>query len=57
MFEDSPNGVLAAVRAGMQVVMLPDENIPEEFRKDATIVVSALDETPFEKFGLPPLEK
>lgn len=56
MFEDAPNGVRAALSAGMQVVMVPDENIPEELRKDATVVVSSVDEVDLEPFGLPPLK-
>lgn len=57
MFEDAPNGVQAALKAGMQVVMVPDENIPMELRQNATLTVTAVDETPLEKFGLPPLNK
>ncbi|XP_066159207.1 probable pseudouridine-5'-phosphatase isoform X1 [Euwallacea fornicatus] len=56
VFEDSPNGVQAAISAGMQVIMIPDENIPTELRKGASFVVSSVDETPLEKFGLPPLK-
>ncbi|KAL1491356.1 hypothetical protein ABEB36_011964 [Hypothenemus hampei] len=55
VFEDAPNGVQAALAAGMQVVMVPDENTPLESRKNATLVVTSIDETPLEKFGLPPL--
>ncbi|CAG9771634.1 unnamed protein product [Ceutorhynchus assimilis] len=57
VFEDAPNGVKAAVSAGMQVVMVPDENIAEDQRKGATVVVSSLDLTPLEKFGLPSLKE
>ncbi|XP_066261600.1 probable pseudouridine-5'-phosphatase isoform X1 [Euwallacea similis] len=55
VLEDSPNGVQAAISAGMQVIMVPDENIPMELREAASFVVSSVDETPLEKFGLPPL--
>lgn len=55
VFEDAPNGVAAAVSAGMQVVMIPDENVPAELQKSATIRVSSLSDTPLEKFGLPAL--
>lgn len=55
MFEDAPNGVTAAIAAGMQVVMIPDENVPVEFRKDAHVVVNSLEEAPLNLFGLPPL--
>ncbi|XP_050304942.1 probable pseudouridine-5'-phosphatase isoform X3 [Anthonomus grandis grandis] len=57
VFEDAPNGVQAAVNAGMQVVMCPDENVPSELRKNATMVVNSLDDTPVEAFGLPELIK
>lgn len=57
VFEDAPNGVQAALQAGMQVIMVPDENIPMELRQNATLTVSAIDEAPLEKFGLPPLDK
>ncbi|XP_019767331.1 probable pseudouridine-5'-phosphatase isoform X2 [Dendroctonus ponderosae] len=56
VFEDAPNGVQAAVSAGMQVVMVPDENVPVEARKNATLVVNSLDKTPLEQFGLPPIK-
>lgn len=56
VIEDAPNGVVAAVKAGMQVVMVPDPNVPEEMRKDATIVLNSLTEFRPEDFGLPPFE-
>lgn len=57
VFEDAPNGVTAANAAGMQVVMVPDENVPVELRKGADLEVSALDEVALDLFGLPPLPK
>ncbi|CAH1175709.1 unnamed protein product [Phaedon cochleariae] len=56
VFEDAPNGVTAAVRAGMQVIMLPDENVPEELQREAHITISSLEEAPLQLFGLPPLQ-
>uniref|UniRef100_A0A6P7H633 Pseudouridine-5'-phosphatase-like n=1 Tax=Diabrotica virgifera virgifera TaxID=50390 RepID=A0A6P7H633_DIAVI len=55
VFEDAPNGVLAAISAGMQAVMLPDENVSPELRKNAHVVIDRLDRAPLEKFGLPSL--
>lgn len=43
----------AAVSAGMQVIMIPDENVPIELQQLANVRVSSLTEVPLEKFGLP----
>ncbi|KAG4074544.1 hypothetical protein HA402_005609 [Bradysia odoriphaga] len=56
VFEDAPNGVKAAVAAGMQCVMVPDVIIADEQRKDATLVLNSLAEFQPEVFGLPPFE-
>lgn len=37
----------------MQVVMIPDENVPLELQKLAHVRISSLLDTPLEKFGLP----
>ncbi|XP_023024806.1 probable pseudouridine-5'-phosphatase [Leptinotarsa decemlineata] len=52
-FEDAANGVKSAVGAGMQVVMVPDPDTPEEKRKSATLVLESLTEFKPEQFGLP----
>ncbi|XP_023028961.1 pseudouridine-5'-phosphatase isoform X2 [Leptinotarsa decemlineata] len=56
VFEDAPNGVAAALKAGMQVVMIPDENVPAEMLIEAPIKINRLEEAPLELFGLPPLK-
>lgn len=56
VFEDAPNGVTAAVKAGMQVVMVPDEHIKEELRREATLVISSLEDFQPEVFALPPFK-
>lgn len=53
VFEDAPNGVTAAIAAGMQAVMVPDPHIEEEQRKHATVVLTSLEDFRPEQFGLP----
>jgi len=53
VFEDSPNGVLSAINANMQCVMVPDPRLKKELCTNATKVIQSLDEFKPEEFGLP----
>lgn len=53
VFEDAPNGVTAALRANMQVVMVPEEHVDEKERQKATLTLNSLQEFKPELFNLP----
>ncbi|KAJ8974885.1 hypothetical protein NQ317_011731 [Molorchus minor] len=48
-----PNGVTAALKAGMQVVMVPADFVTVELRKQASQVLKSLNDFKPELFGLP----
>ncbi|XP_044259522.1 pseudouridine-5'-phosphatase-like [Tribolium madens] len=56
VLEDAPNGARGAIDAGMQAVLVPAADVPEEKRKPATLVLNSLLEFKPELFGLPAFE-
>lgn len=56
VFEDSPHGVTAGVKANMQTVMVPDPHLDRRLTTHATIVLPTLAKFQPELFGLPPFQ-
>lgn len=57
VFEDAPNGITAAISAGMQCVAIPNEGLPKQMVNHATLVLNTLKEFKPEEFGLPAFNK
>lgn len=56
VFEDAPNGVRAANAAHCQSVMVPEDYVTADMRKEATLVLDSLEDFRPELFGLPPFD-
>ena len=53
VFEDAPSGVEGAIAAGMSVVAVPDPNLDHHYYKNASQIITSLNEFKPEYWGLP----
>ncbi len=56
VFEDAPSGLQAGIKAGMQVIVIPDPNMDRARYRQATQILDTLAAFRPEDFGLPPVE-
>ncbi|XP_022913581.1 probable pseudouridine-5'-phosphatase [Onthophagus taurus] len=54
VLEDAPNGARGAIDAGMQCVIVPDQDVPHDLCNHATQIIPSLKYIRPEHFGLPP---
>lgn len=54
VFEDAPNGVVAAHAAGMNVIMVPHQNLDRTKCAQANVVLNSLEEFDPVAWGFPP---
>ena len=54
VFEDAPNGTLAANSAGMAITAIPDSNMGYDLYPEADAILNSMKDFRPETWGLPP---